>query len=97
VRLEAGTPAEVILTAAERERIDLIVMGVRGVGLLREAMLGSVSRRVITHATCPTLAVAAPMRSWRRFSWRSRLKRTRKQRSTYSPNDLFAMHQIWRS
>lgn len=67
MQLVAGTPAEVILTTAERERIDLIVMGAQGVGLLREAMFGSVSHRVITHATCATLAVAAPMRGMRRI------------------------------
>jgi nucleotide-binding universal stress UspA family protein len=67
MQLEAGTPAEVILSVAERERIDLIVMGARGVGLLREAMLGSVSHRVITHATCATVVVAAAMRSLRRI------------------------------
>jgi nucleotide-binding universal stress UspA family protein len=65
-QLVAGTPAEVIPATAERERIDLIVMGARGVGLIREAMLGSVAHRVITHATCATLAVTAPLLSLQR-------------------------------
>jgi Universal stress protein UspA and related nucleotide-binding proteins len=44
--LEVGKPVDVILSVAERERIDLIVTGARGVGTLRELMLGSVSHRI---------------------------------------------------
>jgi hypothetical protein len=67
MQIVAGTPAEVILAMAERERIDLIVMGARGVGLIREAMFGSVAHRVIKHATCATLAVTAPLPSVQRI------------------------------
>lgn len=60
-RLEIGKPAEAILAAAEKERADLIVMGARGVGPVRELLLGSVSHRIVTHAPCSALIVARPM------------------------------------
>lgn len=66
-QIEAGTPAEVILAAAEKERAGLIVMGSRGLGPVKELLLGSVSHRVVTHAPCPTLVVNRPMRLLRRI------------------------------
>lgn len=60
--LEVGKPVDVILSVAERERIDLIVTGARGVGTLRELMLGSVSHRIVTHAAVSVLIVGAPLR-----------------------------------
>lgn len=36
---------------------DLIVVGSRGYGPIREVVLGSVSHRVATHATCPVTVV----------------------------------------
>lgn len=65
-RLESGSPAELIVTIAEEERVDLIALGARGGGAVHELVLGSVSHRVLTHATCPTLIVKAPIRSLRR-------------------------------
>lgn len=66
-QIETGTPAEAILTAAEKEKAGLIVMGSRGLGPVKELLLGSVSHRVVTHAPCPTLVVNRPMRSLRRI------------------------------
>ena len=60
--IEVGKPIDVILSVAERERIDLIVMGSRGVGALRELALGSVSHRVVTHAAASVLMVSTPLR-----------------------------------
>jgi len=65
-RMECGSPAELIVTIAGEERIDLIVLGARGVGPVHELVLGSVSHRVLTHAPCPTLIVKGPLRSLRR-------------------------------
>jgi nucleotide-binding universal stress UspA family protein len=64
-RLEIGKPTAVILEVAEQEETDLIVMGARGVGLVRELALGSVSHRVASHASCPVLIVGSPMRAIR--------------------------------
>lgn len=65
-RMECGSPAELIITIAGEERIDLIVLGARGVGPIHELVLGSVSHRVLTHAPCPTLVAKGPLRSLRR-------------------------------
>ncbi|MBM4123459.1 MAG: universal stress protein [Nitrospira sp.] len=64
-RLELGRPAETILTVAEDERANLIVLGARGLGPVQEVLLGSVTHRVVTQAHCPTLVVNKPMRSLR--------------------------------
>ena len=61
-RLENGTPAEVILSMANEEGADLVVLGARGIGQIREQMFGSVSHRVMTHAPCSTLIVKKPIR-----------------------------------
>jgi nucleotide-binding universal stress UspA family protein len=44
-------PAEAILDAAERWKASLIVLGAHGRGALDRMLLGSVSRRVLAHAT----------------------------------------------
>lgn len=61
-RLEMGTPAEVILTMVKEKGIDLVVLGARGIGQIREQMFGSVSHRVMTHASCSTLIIKKPTR-----------------------------------
>ena len=61
-KLEKGKPAEVILTMAEEEGADLVVLGARGIGRIREQVFGSVSHRVMTNAPCSTLIVKKPFR-----------------------------------
>jgi nucleotide-binding universal stress UspA family protein len=61
-RLENGAPAEVILTIAKEHGADLIVLGARGIGRIREQVFGSVSHRVMTHAPCSTLIIKKPLR-----------------------------------
>ena len=63
--IEVGKTVDVILSIAEQERIDLIVVGARGVGAFRELVLGSVSHRIVTHAPCSVLVVGASLRSVR--------------------------------
>jgi len=62
-QLEMGTPAELILKTAQQEKVDLVVMGARGMGRIREQIFGSVSHRVMTYAHCSTLLVKQPIRS----------------------------------
>lgn len=62
-RLETGSPAEVIVTAAEQDKVDLIVMGARGVGPIKERLLGSVSHRILTLAPCAKLIVNGPVKA----------------------------------
>jgi nucleotide-binding universal stress UspA family protein len=52
-----GPPAEAILRVAEIRKVDLIVMGTRGLGQLKGLLLGSQSQKVLTHAQCPVLLV----------------------------------------
>ena len=61
-QLEMGSPAESILKVAQEEKADLVVMGARGLGRIREQIFGSVSHRVMTHAPCSTLLVKQPIR-----------------------------------
>jgi len=55
--IETGDPAERIEAVAERERADLIVVGSRGRGLLRAAVLGSTSRKLAAGARRPVVIV----------------------------------------
>ena len=66
-QIETGTPAEAILSVAEKEKAGLIVLGSRGMGPVKELLLGSVSHRVAMHAPCSTLVVNQPMRALRRI------------------------------
>ncbi len=44
--LEHGDPATVILRYAKRRKVDLIVLGTRGLGQVKSTLMGSVSRKV---------------------------------------------------
>jgi len=52
-----GSPAESILDTAKNKECDLIVMGARGLSGLRGLLMGSQVNKVISHSTCPVLAV----------------------------------------
>ncbi|MEO8545732.1 MAG: universal stress protein [Betaproteobacteria bacterium] len=54
-----GDPAHTIVDIAERYRCELIVMGARGNGALRSALLGSVSSEVLHAASMPVMIVKA--------------------------------------
>lgn len=55
--LETGSPAAVILELEETLNIDLIVMGSRGLGLVKGVLLGSVSQYIMERSDCPVLIV----------------------------------------
>ena len=50
-----GSPAEVVLEIARSRDVDLIVVGSRGLGTVRGALLGSVSSEIVHHADRPVL------------------------------------------
>ncbi|MCF8076662.1 MAG: universal stress protein [Desulfotignum sp.] len=52
-----GEPYQELLTFAEKNQVDLIVLGVRGHSLLEKFLVGSTTERVISRAGCPVLAV----------------------------------------
>ncbi|MDP1948905.1 MAG: universal stress protein [Nitrospirota bacterium] len=62
-QLRIGSSAEVIVATAEEQKADLIVMGARGLGPIKERLLGSVSHRILTLAPCATLIVNGPVKA----------------------------------
>ncbi|WP_068619535.1 universal stress protein [Paenibacillus tuaregi] len=52
-----GDPAKLICETARDHEVDLIIMGTRGMSLVTEMLLGSVSHQVIQHAHCPVMTV----------------------------------------
>ena len=49
--------AKEILTYAENNNVDLIVIGTKGRSAFKKALLGSVASSVLTHAACPVMVV----------------------------------------
>lgn len=56
-QLKKGRPADTIIETAKEGQFDLIVMGSRGLGGIKQLLLGSVSDRVADQAPCPVLIV----------------------------------------
>ncbi len=52
-----GTAASQIVEASKRERVQMIVMGTHGHGLLSRMFMGSVAQRVLADSEIPTLLV----------------------------------------
>src|SRR5690625_724782 len=50
-------PGEFICEYAENKKIELIIMGSRGLGNIKKLFLGSVSNYVIQHAKCPVMII----------------------------------------
>ena len=55
--LRMGGVAEEVVSLAEELGVGLIVMGSRGHGGIRRALMGSVSASVVRHAHCPVMIV----------------------------------------
>ena len=54
---ETGSPAVAILDFATTNSVDMIVMGSRGLGIVKGVLLGSVSQYIVEQARCPVLVV----------------------------------------
>ncbi len=52
-----GDPAQVIIELAKTKNYDLIIMGTRGRSAFQELLIGSVSQKVMHHASCPVMVV----------------------------------------
>jgi nucleotide-binding universal stress UspA family protein len=57
VRTVVGTPVSEILDAVASDRIDLVVMGTHGRGMVEHLLLGSVAERVVRRSPVPVLTV----------------------------------------
>ena len=66
-QLRMGSPVEVIVSMAQEQKADLIVMGARGLGPVKERLLGSVSHRILTLARCATLIVNGPVKAMKQI------------------------------
>jgi nucleotide-binding universal stress UspA family protein len=59
-RMSDDNAASVIVSVAQENGCDLIVMGTHGRSGLKRLLLGSVAESVLRHAACPVLTVTAP-------------------------------------
>lgn len=55
--LREGLPVDLIVEEAEKRRVDLIVMGTRGLTGATRVVLGSTAEQVLRWASCPVLVV----------------------------------------
>lgn len=55
--IASGEPAPALIDIARRHGCDAIIMGARGMGALRSALLGSVSQHVVQFASVPVTIV----------------------------------------
>ena len=55
--ISVGDPGEVIVSYAQANRCDEIVMGTHGRGALAGAVMGSVARNVVQHSALPVVLV----------------------------------------
>jgi nucleotide-binding universal stress UspA family protein len=72
-----GSPVTEILRFAERENVDLIVMGSHGRTGLSRLLMGSIAEGVMRKAPCPVLVVRQPA---------TRYKRTNNIQLTFAQN-----------
>jgi nucleotide-binding universal stress UspA family protein len=63
--LKVGSPFIEIITAAQSEGADLIVMGTHGRAGLAHVLLGSVAERVVQKSPCPVLTIRHPDRRFK--------------------------------
>ena len=60
IEVASGDPAHTLIDILENFGCDMVVMGARGRGTLRSALLGSVSHEVLHAAPVPVLIVKLP-------------------------------------
>ncbi|EYU37243.1 hypothetical protein ABFS82_02G092600 [Erythranthe guttata] len=58
--VEHGDPRDVICDVAERFKVDFLVVGSHGYGIIKRAFLGSVSSHCAQNVKCPVLIVKKP-------------------------------------
>lgn len=62
-RVDMGKPAETLCNLAEQLEADLLVVGSKGHGAGQRFLLGSVSDRVVHHASCAVLVLRPKKKS----------------------------------
>ena len=61
--VEIGSPPASIVEKAEREAVDMIVMSTHGRTGIDHMLIGSVTEKVVAHASCPVLTIPRPKRA----------------------------------
>ena len=64
---QIGHPVDVIVETARSARSNLIMIGARGLGPVKEMILGSISHRVLMHAPCATMIIKSPLTQLRKI------------------------------
>ncbi|XP_008241215.1 PREDICTED: universal stress protein YxiE-like [Prunus mume] len=59
----SGDPNDMICQATEQMHVDLLVVGSRGLGMVKRTFIGSVSDYCAHHAKCPVVIVKPPKES----------------------------------
>lgn len=57
LKVALGDAADQIVEISKKEKNDLIILGSRGLGMVSEVIMGSVSRKVLHQAKCPVMIV----------------------------------------
>ncbi|WP_458462087.1 universal stress protein [Paenibacillus sp.] len=57
LKIMHGEPGPTIIEYANHEKVDLVVIGSRGLNALQEMVLGSVSHKVVKRVHCPVMIV----------------------------------------
>ncbi len=55
--IEFGSPAEIIVEVADREKVDEIILASHGKHGVKKLLMGSVASRVLEWAKCPVIVV----------------------------------------
>lgn len=55
-----GEPGTALVDMAEQLNADMVMLGARGMGAIKSALVGSVSKDVIHRCLCPVLVVRVP-------------------------------------
>ena len=63
--LVVGSPAEQIVALAEQLNVEVILLGTRGLGPIKERLIGSTSHRVLTFAPGAKLILPVPLKALR--------------------------------
>ncbi|HXV68047.1 MAG TPA: universal stress protein [Nitrospira sp.] len=61
--LVVGSPADQIVALAEQHKVDLVLLGTRGLGPIKERLIGSVAHRVLTFAPGAKLILPGPLKA----------------------------------
>ncbi|NJL16553.1 MAG: universal stress protein [Nitrospira sp.] len=65
--LVVGSPVDQIVALAEQQKINLILLGARGLGPIKERLVGSISHRVLTFGPGAKLILPGPLKALHRI------------------------------